>query len=296
MKRLSQTLVSFRTGHNYFCFAFALNFRLASSCSLEKLTMKRASARSAAASEAKKAKLAEEEELAGTGSWESVGTASKGLCPVLIRKDTALKGSKAVAGFDIDWTIIATKSGRQFPTGPSDWKFLYEKVPEKLRELHKNGIKVVFFTNQGGMEKGKTDPKGFMMKVDSIIHELGIPVEAYVSTGESQYRKPSPEMWHTMTRHNDSVALDKDSSIYVGDAAGRPKGWKPNAKKDFSCSDRMFAANVGVPFKTPEEFFFDEEPAGFEWRAMDPATILASKTEPVSIEIPKVSIIFILHI
>lgn len=40
--------------------------------------------------------------------------------------------------------------------------------------------------------------------------------------------------------------VKKDQSIYVGDAAGRMKGWAKDKPKDFSCSDRMFAANIGI--------------------------------------------------
>lgn len=44
-----------------------------------------------------------------------------------------------------------------------------------------------------------------------------------------------------------------DVSLYVGDAAGRPKdGTRP---KDFSDSDLKFALNLGVAFQTPETFF-----------------------------------------
>lgn len=39
---------------------------------------------------------------------------------------------------------------------------------------------------------------------------------------------------------------DKSKCFYVGDAAGRAKEWSPGKPKDFSCSDRMFAANVGI--------------------------------------------------
>ncbi len=70
------------------------------------------------------------------------------------------------------------------------------------------------------------------------------------------------------------IFLDISKCLYVGDAAGRQKDWKKGAKKDFSCSDRAFAINVGVTFKTPEEFFFDEAPAPFEWDSSDPKKIL----------------------
>ena len=39
--------------------------------------------------------------------------------------------------------------------------------------------------------------------------------------------------------------MDRDRSLYVGDAAGRPENWKPKTKKDFSCADRLFAINLG---------------------------------------------------
>ena len=37
---------------------------------------------------------------------------------------------------------------------------------------------------------------------------------------------------------------DKKRSFFVGDAAGRPK--------DFAGTDRKFAENIGLKFKTPE--------------------------------------------
>lgn len=40
--------------------------------------------------------------------------------------------------------------------------------------------------------------------------------------------------------------------MYVGDAAGRAKNWAPGKPKDFSCGDRMFAANIGIDFATPD--------------------------------------------
>lgn len=40
--------------------------------------------------------------------------------------------------------------------------------------------------------------------------------------------------------------VDRSQCLYVGDAAGRAKNWAPDKPKDFSCSDRKFAANLGV--------------------------------------------------
>jgi len=75
---------------------------------------------------------------------------------------------------------------------------------------------------------------------------------------------------------NNGVKLDISKCIYVGDAAGRAKNWKTGAKKDFSCGDRTFASNVGVTFKTPEEYFFNEDPAPFEWESQEPIKFLES--------------------
>ena len=188
--------------------------------------------------------------------WEEIGEAtSKGVKPLIVLDGSAAVHSAAVAGFDLDWTIIRTRSGKKFPQGPDDWEFLNDKVVPKLKELHDAGTKVVFFTNQSGIEKGHTDFKTVAKKIGNIIDAAGIPIQVFASSGYDHYRKPSTEMWKYM----------------VGDAAGRPKNWKPNTSKDFSCGDKKFALNIGIQFYTPEEFFLGEEPcAKFEWMTIDP--------------------------
>jgi bifunctional polynucleotide phosphatase/kinase len=54
---------------------------------------------------------------------------------------------------------------------------------------------------------------------------------------------------------NSGLKIELSESLYCGDAAGRPQGWAPKKKKDFSCSDRLFAMNIGIKFFTPEEHF-----------------------------------------
>ncbi|XP_005096369.1 bifunctional polynucleotide phosphatase/kinase [Aplysia californica] len=228
-----------------------------------------------------KAKKARGETELGDGLvWRDIGDGKgigvSGACPLMALISDCLEGRTKIAGFDIDFTVIKTASGRKFAIGSNDWEFWDEKVPEKLRELHKDGYRVVFFTNQAGIEKGKVTPQSFRDKAEAIIKELEIPVLVFASTGTSQYRKPSSCMWdHFVENFNNGVEVDKKKSIYVGDAAGRAKEWAPGKPKDFSCSDRMFAANIGVKFSTPEEFFYNEAAAKFSWGSLDPDAFLA---------------------
>jgi len=181
-------------------------------------------------------------------TWENVGGKSDpGACIALV--SDSQEGKSKIAAFDIDFTVIKTASGRTFPTGPDDWMMWDESVPKKMSELHRDGYRIVFFTNQAGIEKKKLTPKSFQGKTDNILKELGVPVMVFASTGENQFRKPSTYMWDLfIKKYNGAAEVDKSQSVYVGDAAGRPKGWAPGAKKDFSCSDRMFAANIGIGY------------------------------------------------
>uniref|UniRef100_A0A8P4GTA3 PNK FHA domain-containing protein n=1 Tax=Dicentrarchus labrax TaxID=13489 RepID=A0A8P4GTA3_DICLA len=146
-----------------------------------------------------------------------------------------------IAGFDIDGCIITTKSGKVFPTTPDDWRILYPEIQPRLASLLKKGYKVVFFTNQMGIAKGKLRPEVFKSKVEDILTKLQLPVQVFVATGPGIYRKPVMGMWnHLCEKANDGVTVDHKQSFYVGDAAGRPENWAPGKKKkDFSCSDRL---------------------------------------------------------
>ena len=49
------------------------------------------------------------------------------------------------------------------------------------------------------------------------------------------------------------------------------------AKKDFSCTDRKFASNIGIQFETPEEFFLgNAKCTKFSWGEFDPRTSVLS--------------------
>ncbi|XP_075771999.1 bifunctional polynucleotide phosphatase/kinase isoform X2 [Pelodiscus sinensis] len=180
--------------------------------------------------------------------------------------------STKVAGFDLDGTIITTKSGKVFATSPDDWRILYPEVAKKLRKLQSEGYKIVIFTNQLGISKGRLRPEAFKAKAEAVLEQLGVPMQVLVATGSGLYRKPLLGMWeHLCEKENGAVAVTLKNSLYVGDAAGRPPNWAPgHKKKDFSCSDRLFALNAGLPFYTPEEFFLGWAPAPYQLPSFDP--------------------------
>ncbi len=482
--------------------------------------------RKAVGDTAQKAKKARgETDLKWDLKWSNAGKPDKNeIHPVIILSSSTLDGSEKIAGFDIDWTVIQTSSGRKFATGKNvrqehtmkspqttnspqykaeiksiadqsvfihplcarqvtcsvagakDWDWWNEAVPDKLRKLNEDGYRVMFFTNQAGIEKQKVKPREIMTKIEDIIEKLDIPIlvsdlqlshrfvwrsyrfccafpftnprrcaspqEVTVKTectqqspstantcisglhidrnnplqetrlndvglhgGKLQQRKkgdqhqtcwsgrnssrargPHPlsrkhanltsahvwqmgqdlsrgstswsrakfcnfneyeqiwPLWHklliipgvTGSRVHTTERMPLFASLscvsetffsaipgnygitrsrllqpnlskclYVGDAAGRAKEWAPGKPKDFSCSDRMFAANIGIgrterlrghrnsstnwivvsdrdetfcnaDFKTPEEFFLEEDPAPFQWGAVDPKEVLTN--------------------
>lgn len=202
-------------------------------------------------------------------SWYSINKT------LLVMDTPKIKHSTKIVGFDMDGTLLNPKSGAKFPKNRKDWAWINATVPTKLKELYNNGYKVVIFTNQAGLEKGKQKQIDITGKIVDLVEELGFPLQALVAAATDVNRKPNTTMWdYFQEKMNGGVKLDVQSCVFVGDAAGRPKGWKAGASKDFSCSDRTFAHNVGVPFKTPEEFFFNESSVSFEWGSIDPHAVL----------------------
>ncbi|XP_075695947.1 bifunctional polynucleotide phosphatase/kinase isoform X2 [Rhinoderma darwinii] len=201
-------------------------------------------------------------------TWEEHGK-------LLVFNKKGVQPSSKIAGFDIDGTIITTKSGKVFPTSPDDWRILFPEIPKKLKALLTDGYKVVFLTNQMGISRGKLRPEVFKAKVEAVLDQLEIPVQVLVATGMGMYRKPVTGMWdYLCEKGNDGVTVKKEDCVYVGDAAGRPANWAPDRKKkDFSCSDRLFAVNLGIKFYTPEEYFLGWKKAAFQLPAFDPKAL-----------------------
>ena len=150
---------------------------------------------------------------------------------------------KPIAGFDLDYTIIKTKSGKVFPKNKDDWEWLYDNTKDIMKKISKK-YNIVFFTNQKKLKK-QEKRSDFIEKINNIVKELDVPINTYISTNNGYYRKPFTGLWKKFIKINSS------KSFYCGDAAGR--------KDDFAATDLMFANNLNIKFYIPEYIFLNNK-------------------------------------
>lgn len=153
------------------------------------------------------------------GKWRDVGS-------MMVFQYGPPNHTSKIAAFDLDTTLIETASGKKFPTGPTDWKFM-KNVVNKLRSLDEEGFRIVIVSNQLGIPRGKPTEREFRGKVEAIASHLQVPLLLLASTMRDVYRKPCTGMWaHLVDKENGGVEADVDQSFYVGDAAGREANWR----------------------------------------------------------------------
>ncbi|RMD39303.1 hypothetical protein DV735_g5822, partial [Chaetothyriales sp. CBS 134920] len=171
-----------------------------------------------------------------------------------------------IAAFDLDDTIVSPAGGSKWARGAESWKWWHPSVPARLRSLHDQGYLVTIFSNQGnislradakkGQQKDTASFSNLKTQLAAILSQLDLPISFYGATAQDRYRKPRTGMWDELLEDYDlqsDGAIDLSQSFYVGDAAGREQPDKRS--KDHATSDRDLASNIGIGFKTPEEFF-----------------------------------------
>lgn len=172
---------------------------------------------------------------------------------------TSATGSttRKIAAFDLDSTLIKTKSGKLFGGNDStDWEFAFSTVPQILHNFHQNGFHIVIFTNQKGIGSETMQIEHFKNKITDIVSNLNLPIDIFIATQDDYYRKPCTGMWDKFFEFHPNIKLEE--SFYCGDAAGRPNDFIPGHKKDFSSSDLFFANNIGLEFRLPENVFLSK--------------------------------------
>lgn len=140
-------------------------------------------------------------------------------------------------------------------------------------------------TDSKSIKSDQRSLAGFKSKISAVFSHFDFPIILLAATGRDKYRKPRTGMWEELLEDADldvNDGPDLQASFFVGDAGGRPA--TSQIKADHSCSDRDFAANVGIAFKTPEEYFLNEEARAYI-RTFDPQTFfkdVAGSAESVS--------------
>lgn len=141
-----------------------------------------------------------------------------------------------IAGFDYDHTIVKPSSGGTFPKNEDDWMWLRKNIPEILQNSNNDGYSIVIFTNQS---------KEFKLKqLHNVLGSLPFPTCLVYETDKT-LQKPNCHMFVQFIEKFGDVDINK--SFFVGDALGR--------EGDFADSDKQFAINCGLKWKSPEEFF-----------------------------------------
>ena len=187
-------------------------------------------------------------------SWESVNN-TNGL--LYYCEPVNKFNSDKVLALDLDHTVIKPEIGKSFPVSIDDWIFAFNM--NKVREYSKKGYKIVIISNQKGsyQGKGKLTFDDFKERWFTILKGLNVPAYILAAPQDDFYRKPFIGMWKYMKTHlNGDIKIDKSKCLFVGDAAGR--------RGDHSDVDIKFAINVGIDFKTPEEFFENSQDYSFE--------------------------------
>ena len=146
--------------------------------------------------------------------------------------------------FDLDGTIIKTKSGKVFPINANDWVFNYNNVVETFNKLDKTIIGII--SNQKGI-KSDSQLKDWQSKLDSIMKQINLHF-VFAAIKDNRYRKPMIGSWeYIKDNFFKGLNIPNKKIIYVGDACGR--------EGDFSDTDIKFANNCEFKFNTPEKFF-----------------------------------------
>ena len=89
------------------------------------------------------------------------------------------KSRPKIAGFDMDGTLITTKTGKVFEVDKNDWRLLYDQMTSKvMQKLHdEDSFKIVVMTNQAGIASGKVKVNDFKEKVEAIAKALKVPLQ-----------------------------------------------------------------------------------------------------------------------
>ncbi len=149
--------------------------------------------------------------------------------------------------FDVDGTLVSTKSGATFRKRAQDWQWMPGRL-EKLHALKAQGIRMAIATNQGGVAFGYFEVTDILRELQAMARIAGIPkgglyiCYTHPKASIEQFRavdnrrKPGPGMLLESMR---DFEASPEETLYVGDLP----------------EDEEAAKNAGVGFCWAGKFF-----------------------------------------
>lgn len=168
--------------------------------------------------------------------------------------DAAPSREARLALFDLDGTLITSKSGRRWASDGDDWIF-QGPVPAVFQRYATEGWTVAIITNQSkwNCKGGKDSQTKVSTVLDALFAVNGWAPWCLVATGstsEALYRKPARGLFNVLVREMGVTRLEE--AFYCGDAAGDDAA-RPEYR--WTASDRDFATATGARFVTPDAIF-----------------------------------------
>ena len=85
--------------------------------------------------------------------------------------DFGTNPTSKILGFDMDFTLIKTRSGKTFAQDEHDWVLLYDSIAETLSN-YSTEYRVVIFTNQKGVSTGQVGKTAIQRKIKKVVEAV----------------------------------------------------------------------------------------------------------------------------
>lgn len=164
-----------------------------------------------------------------------------------------INGGKKLALFDVDGTLVTSKSGRRWAANETDWIFLGD-VPGTFKRYHDDGYTIALISNQSEWKLSDTPRAKFQSILDALTTANGWAPWCFIATAKVKehdtiYRKPARGLYNLLLKE---IGFTPTDVIMCGDACGKTDLYPPYRWSD---SDYEFAKTIGSTFVRPLDVF-----------------------------------------
>ncbi len=162
--------------------------------------------------------------------------------------------SALISLFDIDGTLVVSKSGRRYASDANDWVFVSPAIVSHFNELNAAGRVVALVSNQSAWTTSDAS-RSKITDILSILHNSNgwapwcLVATAPIKQKDAVYRKPGRGLFDKLV---EQLGMAPTDVTMCGDAVGPDD---PNPAYRWASSDRDFATAIGATFQRPCDVF-----------------------------------------